>query len=58
MTDADEYKELLFKIIHILKMDQEHENTSSMLTPSQLLDKIAGMARDLPVIRDRIYEVR
>lgn len=58
MTEVEKYEELLFKIIHILKMDLEHERTKFMVTPSQLLDKIACMARDLPSIRAKIYEVK
>ena len=54
-TTIENYEELLFKIIHILKMELDHEGTDCMVTPTQLLDKIAGMSHGLPAIRERIY---
>lgn len=52
----EKYEELLFKLIHILKMEQKCEGTGFVITPTQILDKIAAMSHELPKIRDRIFE--
>jgi hypothetical protein len=48
------YKDLVFKIISFLKLEQDHEGTNAVITPSELLDKIAAFSVGLPDVRDEI----
>lgn len=49
------YQEVLETVVSILKKEKENEGTASVITPSELLDKIGALASDLPSITDKIY---
>ena len=48
----NEYKELLVKIITILKEERKNEGSSDLMTPSEIINKIIGLSTNLPDIRD------
>jgi len=54
---VNKHQEVLETIISILKKEKEHEGTSSVITPSELLDKIGALASGLTSITDKIYGV-
>lgn len=52
----DNYKIILLKIIDFLKQEKSHKGVQTEISPSWLLDKIAGMCSELPEIRERIFD--
>lgn len=46
--------ELLVKIIDFIKKEKDHEGTSSVATPSEILDRIYGLSEDFPELKERI----
>lgn len=53
--ERDRYQSLVFSIIDYIKKDVDYEGTGLTYTPTAILDKIYGMAHDLPEIKGRIY---
>jgi hypothetical protein len=48
--------DLVCSIVDFLRKEKEHEGTSSVATPSEMLDRIFGMASEIPEIRERILK--
>lgn len=53
-AEIDKYKNLVFDIIAYLKKEKDHEGTSAVASPSDILDKVFGMAGDLQDVKDKI----
>lgn len=49
------YQEVLKTIVTLLKQERDHEGTAAVITPSELIDKIAAIASDLTDITEMIY---
>lgn len=49
------YQEVLKTIVVLLKQERDHEGTAAVITPSELIDKIAAIASDLTDITEMIY---
>lgn len=50
--------EMLIKIVDVLKTEVEHEGIGASMTPSDLLNKIVGLAHeyDLPKVREKALD--
>ena len=55
MQQQNRYQEVLKIMIAFLKQERDHEGTGAAATPSELLDKIAAVASDLPDITEMIH---
>lgn len=53
---GDKCHELLCAIVDFLKKEKEHEGTTSVASPSEILDRIFGLASSLPDIKERILK--
>jgi hypothetical protein len=53
---GDKCYSLVCDIVDFLRKEKEHEGTSSVATPSEMLDRIFGMASEIPEIRERILK--
>jgi len=52
----ESYRDILIDVVNFLKKEKrEHEGTDFAVTPSGLLDRIAGLSSGLPDIIDVIY---
>lgn len=47
---------LVCDIVDFLRKEKDHEGTPSVASPSELLDRIFGMASEIPEIRERILK--
>lgn len=57
-SSRDKYRDLVYGIIDFIKKDVTHEGTHATFSPTEILDKIYGMAADLPDVKERAYGER
>lgn len=51
----DNYRQLVHAIITLLKTEKDHEGTSAVMSPTELLEKIAALGSDIKEVTDRVY---
>lgn len=48
------YLTLIYGIVDYLKREKDHEGTTAVSSPSDILDKIYGMSQELQEVKERI----
>lgn len=48
------YRNLIYAIIDYLKKEKDHEGTTAVASPSDILDRVYGLAQDIPDVKERI----
>lgn len=54
-TDKEpKYNNLVYAIVDYLKKEKDYEGTNAVASPSEILDRIYGLAQGLPDVKERI----